>query len=53
MRKCIFPALTVVWVLCMMLAREFPHSWAAGCDVEFLIFAIICAVISWLGFVKE
>lgn len=50
-RKLIFPALTVWWVLCMMFAREFPNSWAAGADVEFLIFAIICAVISWIGFV--
>jgi hypothetical protein len=52
LRKLIFPALTVWWVVCMLFAREFPNSWAAGADVEFLIFAIICAVISWIGFVK-
>ena len=53
MRKLIFPALTVWWAACMVFAREFPHSWAGGSDVVFLIAAILCAVISWFGFINK
>jgi hypothetical protein len=53
MRKLIFPAMTLWWVVCMMFAREFPTSWVAGADVMFLIFAIVSAVLSWLGFIYK
>jgi hypothetical protein len=53
MRKLIFPALTVVWVVAMMFSREFPELYVPGADVLYLVAAIVCAVISWVGFVKE
>ncbi|MBA2394234.1 MAG: hypothetical protein H0V70_16010 [Ktedonobacteraceae bacterium] len=53
MRKLLFPAMMVWWVVMMVLSREFPAFFAAGTDIIFLFAAIICAVLSWVGFVLK
>jgi hypothetical protein len=53
MRKLLFPAMMVWWLLMMVVSREFPDFFASGTDVVFLIAAIVCAVLSWVGFVLK
>lgn len=50
-RKLIFPAMCAWWLVMMMVAREYPDSFVAGADVMFLVATIVCAILSWIGFV--
>lgn len=52
-RKFIFPGMTIVFVVAMLISREFPGLYVPGADVLYLIAAILCAVISWFVFIHE
>lgn len=52
MSKLIFPALTCVYLILMLVSDAFPEWFVPGIAWVFLVAALLCAVLSWVGFVK-
>jgi len=50
MRKLIFPFLTVVFLVLMLVSDYYPQWFAAGTATEFFAAAVICVVLSFLAF---